>query len=77
MSEHSIRIAADRLSDAMRHGNDIDALREENERLRGALELLKLAVDREGWPAGWGIIRARVHKALHLDEQIGQSDGKN
>jgi hypothetical protein len=45
---------------------------EENERLRAALEearwtlaLLKNAVDREGWPAGWGQIRARVHAVLN------------
>lgn len=32
--------------------------------LRWALTVLKMAVDREGWPAGWGQIRQIVHHAL-------------
>lgn len=35
------------------------------EQLRSALEILKLAVDREGWPAGWGLIRKQVSEALN------------
>ena len=36
----------------------------EIERLQAALELLKIAVDHEGWPAGWGQIRQQVNDAL-------------
>ena len=37
------------------------------ERLRAALEILQIAVDREGWPAGWGQIRKQVQDVLSQD----------
>ena len=43
---------------------DNEWLAKNNDRLRGALEALKHAVDREGWPSGWGLIRKQVEEAL-------------
>lgn len=42
----------------------MDQHRARVENLRWALANLKTAVDREGWPAGWGQIRALVEAAL-------------
>ena len=41
----------------------------EVERLRAALSLLRIAVDREGWPAGWNLIRKDVEAALAYQQQ--------
>jgi len=37
--------------------------------LTSALSLLKIAVDREGWPAGWGLIRKEVEIVLGTNQQ--------
>lgn len=60
-------VADPRAVDKAKAWDELAKKNAEIERLRHALGLLRLAVDREGWPAGWGTIRKLVYEALRLN----------
>lgn len=55
------------------HRNGLDLL-QETETLRSVLCLLKVAIDREGWPAGWGLLRKEVTEALSDSPSVSESE---